>query len=861
MDACKELSVKGDSSSEHSPDGEWMSIIPHPRRKISVCQNISHLLYQFHSAKNHALKFGLSTYCGHLGPQYRGSTITTMRLIMAIDPDFLALMLRSSLVVASCALSLSSSLVCDKETAIHMSTLLPHVTRFLSFLTMEHDVTVDPTTRAMLERSGCTLNALKARLSSECLSFLTTIATHLGYELIHTVSMDVIELQEPVDILNKEMFDLDIEESGKQCDGSITLEDGYSAECYLCSLIGKKDYKEERLQLDQLYSDLDVLAAAHLEETRMRSSEAKDYRDDTDTCMGDVLLNVGKWCLDRLSNEGNVSKELITTYMASIHSVLSLIPPSHITLLISSCMSCNNFDVMLVLFSLCRSKSGSFADVGIRLRLSNAAVNLLDKNLHRANSAAVNSFLAKMLEYHGLDAIHHDEVSDNAEILVKKIIAVVRRSEIEIHLALDDFFRNGKVEHGVSSSFMLLESLLVKISENESLLPSCHALFTTTHRIITTVFDFFDEVTEGNRESAKELLTCCSRLVGCWMTLEPMHLRTLYLSKLPKILSVISLCDFKWLLPSFTFFESVDIGGIPALLSLVLKTLEKDVAALKHEADEKQETLRSISMSYRFMDRIFLDGMNDVVDMLLHVESPTDVSFHNIKGFDYHKALYNGTVHFSPGAPLGMMVPLCLDLKQASPERVKMGHIAKLVQSWFVDVLHHEHHELSKDVIRGECIDLSYIQDKIAGDMTTMVSLKHSWSQLLSEAALGTADVCLCRLDQKTVTEFMFPSMDFIIMECLVLSFFYMSPEGTVKAMSFEDESTEIWLRISVACVVLLQRQPLFINVVVSLYRKLKFKVPVLKSAILDNAVEEGLLSAECQAAADFMCTLLSNIH
>lgn len=280
--------------------------------------------------------------------------------------------------------------------------------------------------------------------------------------------------------------------------------------------------------MEQLYRDLDTLAAAHLDDAKLQAAEAKEYEDEADLCMGPLLLRVGNATLEMLSatKEDAAQTDAAKIHMSSLQGVMKLTQRTQFSAMLEACLSSKNFDVVNMLFQLATNGIGNFADEEVQIRISNNAVNLLDKNLQTLGVALVSSFLTHMLEHHGLVAIDRSIGSGNFCNGIKRLSMILRRAEIEIHLALDNFFRHGSTPSSVSASFMLLETLLVCLSDNEALLPSCHELFTTIHRIVTTIFEFFDEVAKDKCETRGELLTCCTRLVGCWMTLEPLHLKS-----------------------------------------------------------------------------------------------------------------------------------------------------------------------------------------------------------------------------------------------------------------------------------------------------------------------------------------------
>lgn len=106
------------------------------------------------------------------------------------------------------------------------------------------------------------------------------------------------------------------------------------------------------------------------------------------------------------------------------------------------------------------------------------------------------------------------------------------------------------------------------------------------------------------------------------------------------------------------------------------------------------------------------------------------------------------------------------------------------------------------------------------------------------------------------------------------MSFVYTCPRTAIKYVDPEEAITELWYRLALACTVLLQRQPDFINIFGLVCRKvgcifrthqcllqLRFKTPTVESGPLDQAVEEGVLSADCSVAVEFMCTLVSSLR
>ncbi|GIX63049.1 CwfJ C-terminus 1-like protein, putative [Babesia caballi] len=820
-------------------DGEWGQWKLQCRENVLVCQNLSHLLYRLHTATNQKLKFVLSTHCGSFERDIRNNTNVARRFVMALDPEFMALMLRSSAAIAGCALSLITLLARDRTTARHLSPLLPHASAFLSYVLDAEDFAADSATKALLKRSECTVDLLKSRLLFDCLSFYSAIAAFLGLEALQKTTMDALDLSEAVDALSKDMFDLEAPQPATpQGDTDLTS-------CHLCSLIESREFKEAALQVEQVERDLDALASAHLEEFDAQSAEASAYPEDSELCMGPLLLKAGEAALQTLAaaKGDNAKSAVVNTSLSSLRCTLDLIPRPEFATLVTQCLSCGSLDVMVLLFELCTSSRGSFCSPATQTLVASAAAKLLEQSLQKSGVALVSSFVAQMVERHGFAALGFTDSPNTSQSaaaseLITRLSSLVRRSEIEIHLALDDFFRRGSLSGGVNASFQLLEVLIVRLCDDESLLPPCHDLFTTIHRTMTTVFEFFDEVDHANRAKAASLVACCARLIGCWMSLEPMHLRGLvgppgsfrltcsqYLRKLPKMLSVISPEDLAWLLPSFEYLDSVDLDGLPSLFPLVLGTLSQAAALGNSEAAAHCHENRTLSLCYRLIERVFLEGMGDCALLFASVDTPTtDIEgLVDVQPFDFGSLLDDGNIHFSPRAPLEVAIPLPLDAA-SSPAAANGARCSALrLQSHFLSLLRrwHENRVSTDKQPKSAAISLGRLQDALDRSLTSMGALRAAWSQLLCEASLATAAVCLCRLHQRDVREWLDSSAVLILMECLAISFAYASPQTAAAYAVAEEPADVLWHRIALACTVLMQRQPQFVNVFAFVCRKI----------------------------------------
>ncbi|ORM41984.1 Cytochrome c oxidase assembly protein COX19 [Babesia sp. Xinjiang] len=776
------LFAMAENTDSNIPGEDWAPWTVYNSSNVYVCRSLSHLLYRLHTAPSQKHKFVLSTHIRNFEDSFRSSEVNTARIIMALDPDYLALMLRSSVSIASCALSIITSLVCDDASARHLVTLLPHICSFMSFL-IESDDKVDPTTEELLQRCSFSASHLKARLISDCLSILTSMALLLGRDTINASTMDSIDLTEAVDDLSRDMFDVAIADDGAYNENAgkcITLSLSYitiitaTENCHLCELIERREFKEAAMLAEQLERELDALAAAHLDESMAQAAEAAETREEADLCMGPLLLRLGQSILQSLSSAkgDHAASDIATIYLTSLKCTMELIPSPQRSTLLGECLSSDNLDVMVMLFELCTTSESTLSGAEEQIRISSAAAKLLDQSLHKSGIALASSFLAQMLERYGLAALGYDaENKDGGSDLMKRLCALVRRTEIEIHLGLYDFLRCGSSVGGVSASFLLLETILVGLGEQESLLPSCHDLFATIHRTMNTVFEFFDELAPENKDKAADMLTCCSRLIGCWMTLEPLHLKSLYLRKLPKMLSVISPDDFKWLLPTFDYIDAVDLDAVPSILSACLNCLSlaaAEVMDVGHTATNVCNDNKTFSMCYGMLERLFLEGTTDCAAMLASVDLGTFRSSapHELRGFDYGKIIERGNVHFSPRPPLEVCIPIPVDIHAVPGATAGAQCVVELMQSDLVAMLCCCHPRLrrSTESHKDTPIDLKAIHEAIDGSLTSSADLRSEWSDTLCKASLATAAVCLCRLHQSDVRTFMEGSAAFIVM-------------------------------------------------------------------------------------------------
>ncbi|CDR94307.1 hypothetical protein, conserved [Babesia bigemina] len=850
-----------DTNQSTSAEDQWEACISYRRSNVTVCRNLSHLMYRLHTAPNQKLKFILSTYCISFEKSYRASKVDAERLIMALDPEFLALMLRSSLVIASSALTLIISLLSNKSTARHLSTLTPHVGVLVSFLVDNKGFEIDSTTSALIKQSASSVEVLKARLVSDCLSFFHSVADVLGLPAFHVIDMDVPDLADVVDDLSRDMFDLVSDDGTPNNTANVT------AACRLCELVEHREFKEVASEVEHLERDLDALAAAHLEDVAAASAE-NDGCDDDGHSLGALLLTVGKSVLAELSKKEQIPPEAISINLLSLKCALELIAAAEFDELFRQCLSSGNFDIMAVLFDLCKSSRSGLFGSSVQIRVAQVASTILEHSSHKSGIALASCFLGQMIERHGFAAISsdQDDCGVNAQ-LIKRLYALVSRCEIEIHLTLHDFLRLGSVSTDVNASFRLLESIIVCIGENESIMPACHDLFAVIHRTMTTVLEFFDEIDDNNGKKANPLLKCCCRLIGCWMALEPMHLRSLYLSKLGKILSVTSPEDFNWLLPSFEYLDAVDFDGIKALMPSCLAAMSLAWATVvgdESTGSTDGEVRRALSMCYRLLERMFIEGVNDCSAFLALDAADAIPAFTPFKMRSFNETILDqGNTHFSPRIPLDVSMPIPIDPASLPGSAEGPCRVLQFMQHHFLSVLSRFHPKLQplSGSEEDNFLDLGVVQEALENSLKNESVLQADWSPILCEAALATAAVCLLRLGQSYVREWMNSSATLLLMECVAMSFAYANPRTTAEYSAVDESSGLLWHRIALCCTILLQRQPQFVNVFAFVCRKLRLKPFKATNGKLDALVESGWLSADCASACEFMCTLVSALR
>ncbi|GFE54058.1 haloacid dehalogenase-like hydrolase, putative [Babesia ovis] len=838
---------------DNTSNDDWAPWTVYNRSNVYLCRHLSHLLYRLHTAPNQKLKFVLSTHIQAFGDIITASEVLPHRVIMALDPEYLALMLRSSIPIASCALLIIKTVLSNKNSARHISSLLPHLCNLVSFL-IDMD-SIDPTTKALLERSSCTQSHLRARLISDCLSIFITISNSLGSDVVANTILDTVDLTEEVDDLSKDMFDL--------CDTADTNTESSGDKCHLCDLLECREFKEVSMTIEQLERDLDVLARAHLDDYRSQQKEAAELREDTDCNIGSLVNKVGTSLLKALlSLKGDTSSgDLVSIYLGSLKCTMELIPASHRVQLLTECLDSGNIDVLIMLLDLCRTpKSPMIAE---QTRISYTACGLLDQNLHRSSVAILASFLAEMVQKHGFAALGPDlDMSDGAKSLIKRLCSVVRRTEIEIHMGIYDVIRRGATVDGVSASFRLLESVLVCLGDQESLLPSCHDLFAAIHRTANTVFEYFDEIDNQTSSQYTGLTTCCCRFIGCWMTLEPLHLKSLYLRKLPKMLSLISTSDFMWLLPTFEYMDTVDLDSVPILEPCLLTiSVISTYIGESHICPDGRRYHKALSMCYGILERLFLEGTTDGAHMFASVDpQKLGVTAKTWTQFDYYKIVDSSNVHFSPRVPLEICVPLPLEITTLDSTYTNAKQVLQFLQYHFATILSRSHPKLRSEQTghSGPTDDLSLVQAAIEASLGSMSSLESDWSEALCELSLATASVSLCRIHQSVIRELMDPCIVFLIMESIAISFAYLKPAG----YSVSDHTpTTLWYRISLCATVLIQRQPMFVNIFAYVCRKVTLKPIDMPKQQVEDLINDGWISADSASAADFVCTLASSIR
>eukprot|EP00371_Babesia_bovis_P002147 XP_001610794.1 hypothetical protein [Babesia bovis T2Bo] len=780
-------------------DDQWETWDSYTRFNVSLCPSIRHLIYRLHTASNHKLKFALSMHIRTFEDDLIGSEQLRNRAIMALEPEFLALLLRSSTAIGSYGLLIIKCLLKDTSSARHLSSLVPYIVEFLSYQLETSDY--DATTNAVINKVHITPQVFKTKVVSDCVCLLQCFNELLGPSMMN-ITIDPVELYESVDDLSKDLFDMfsDVE-------GSIST----SGRCRLCHLEELREFKEASMLCDEQERDIDALAVAHLEEIDISIDSAGPSE------LPDQLIRCGESILSLLPqvNDTEHVTERNSLYINSLRNILILIPMEYQDTLVAKCLDSKNFDVLLMLIDICMGTDS--ISPGNRRNICSKAARLLELKLEKYLNNRLITFVTYMLETDGLSALCPEGYTDTD--LVKQLCSIVRRAEIEIHIGIYDVCRQTDANTDFSASFQLLEALLVRVAESESMLPSCHDLFTCTHRIAGIVFDFFEDVASKNVPCYPELITCCYRFIGCWMTLEPMHLSSTYRKKLPKILSVITCRDFAWLLPSLEFIDSIELDSIDGLFYMYLGTMYICFQGNEAETSESQLSSSSaISMCHNLVQQMFLESSLDPAKLFASLGNKGDYKmaykFANsaIILFMYSHIIDKGNVHFSPRLPLDLCLPLPAELSGSTAGKSGAKDAMSFLQSYFIAECYRLLPELDSSVsmmIRklsgssdqpasdtsqkedpksvhpeADSNDQSQqdsrtgepslplcqkdiiiqLQKAIEASLSDRNTLCNDWSMELSDCTLAVASVCLCRLHQSDVRDLMDASVSFILM-------------------------------------------------------------------------------------------------
>ncbi|EAN34140.2 hypothetical protein TpMuguga_01g00902 [Theileria parva strain Muguga] len=813
-----------------------------------VCDRLSHLIYRLHPSLDYKHKFILSTKLFNFKGKIESEEVCK-QIITALDPEFIYLLLRSSTIFKIIGLELSNMLLCTRDSAKHMRNIVAYISNILGENLCRKEFKFDSSTKAISDKIGES-ETVWIRLIYESLSCLLKLSEHLNSEFVFEYSdtVDVNEMEESLEYLINDMFDISLTNTDDKKEYSVQMKEGsQELDCVLCDLLSKKEFKEEHSLLMELYKDLNSLAEAHLQELDFQDSETPIEKsiDLTKTKLFKVLYSL----LDSLLEDLREKSEGVLMSLSCIQLLVRLVPHNGKILLVEKCIKSNNFDLLKLLIHYlnelnCKSDvgGGSQNRFEINLMVSKRCLDILDTRITRDNMAYLLNFLTT--------SIQNRVISLSNETCVG-FLKLAKRCEVEIHLTLDEVLR---IESSLvnSSPFEALEGVMTSISEFIEPFEKMEEFFSLFHRTIQLLFDFFDQIESCKFPNSSSISRCkhySVRLLGCWMTLEPMHFKHQYLSKLSKIIECISEFDFIWLLPSFNYIDASDIYTVDGLANVLIKLFFGVV-----NFDEKSGTCRNaIKMLCEVVTRIHLDPLVDYElflkkinhNLLSEYDGQMCKVAPEIQIPDY--VLEGGK--FCPSNPVEFLPPISVNLDKSDSYKLLSESLLNLLcnlcqksEEPFIKGIFQENHDINMFI--NTLVDKHVISD--------------DEFDLLCVATLACGS-CLVRVTERTAVNHLGTSPVILVMELVILFFVQTSPRAPEDYLD-DQERISKYISLCKVSLMLMNNYSNFSSLFQYTVKKIRLRIPRPEEEEFEKLIEEGFMYEEDLSICELFSSYVSNI-
>ncbi|UKJ88279.2 hypothetical protein MACJ_000723 [Theileria orientalis] len=793
------------------------------------------------------------------------------RVLTAVDTEFIYLLLRSSTIFKLIGLELTNLLLSNKENATHFRKVIVYVNNILEENWLRKDFVYDESTKIIAEKIG-EPEIVWIRLIYQCLECLDRLSDHLGPNYIFTYKTYVNELNEPLEFLVHDMFDVALLDPGDKRETytvNVKAVGFEEEECGLCGKLKDKEFKEEASLLQELYKDLDSLSKAHLDDLEMDDLEGS-YLDSVDNSEESVLLpeilnKLANAFLDELRDKKKESR----LNLFCIQLLIKLLPHSTKIEFVDKCLKSNNFDVFRVLMGTVQSfNTTSRFRTGIEENqleeinwmMFKYCLGLMESKLTRENMSLVLSYMNKTLDSLCIDELPYSD-----------LLKVAKRCEIEIHVGLDEVFR---AENPLVSphAFETMEKVMTIVSEAEEPFDTMDQFFSIFHRSIQLLFDYFDNLYEVSNtttnENAEKYKESCLKLLSCWMTLEPMYYQNQFMDKLEKILSLLDEFDLVWLLPTFNFVELSDMDSVNRFLELLYKLIF-GITSIDMAGDTGE---RALKMSCNLVTRLHLDQMIDYEKMLMTVDtkkfnindirvtssyrkeyvisSEADTS---LDLNEYMKVLsenLDNLTMFKPSYPVEFRAPICINLSRKSLKSyellssVSVGLLIKMIQSTRVEFVRNR-------------LEVAY--DLKAFDKYLTSDVEFDKIENLCYATEAAASTCLSRVYEGSSSKRLENRIMVVIMELVVHFFIHMAP--TTRSEYLDDvHRISHYFTLCKLCILLMQNYSTFLMLFNYSVKKVCLKIATPPKEDFENMIDEGFAVEEDLVLCEFFSTYTSSI-
>ncbi|KAK2194867.1 hypothetical protein BdWA1_002075 [Babesia duncani] len=786
---------------------------------VAFCSRLSHLLYRIQNATNTRQRFLFATQLPNFESEFKDSEQWCLRILMALDPDFIALLLRSNVApVIDFALQLCAKVIISKRTASHVLAVIPILAELQSRI-MSSDLSKD-------EVMGNGLyDITPSRLIYDSLVLLKQFRKYQGKKRIFEFPLDVLELEESVDDLADEMFNLSISTRGNV--NSICT-DSSIFECVLCDKLRLGDFKDESQCISQLYKDLDTLLHAHLGDCEILTEQfhAHDEGAEQQNDLTSILYNLGIYIISQMQKcQVDLNENDVSHNQSSISIIMDLLPSERCKELSKQCLKSGNYDLSSALmeFVMQHQQRAVANDV------FSFAIQLLDQHLDRKHVIRIFNFANSVLNLYGLGLIENDLVSFST--------CLVRRAEIELHQALEEHCR-GILKVDVSGVFGTLEYVFMALSnEHVEFNKDVGKIFDIVHGIIKLAFDFYDNVNDHS-----ELLSSVTRLIGCWMTLEPTHFKSLYLRKLPLISRKCSTDDFAWLFPTFRFIDPCDLNGVGGL---VAKTLEVIVNCNMSQDKAKFE---KFVMACELLERLFMDTISDVA--MLMDETVPNPSFSIKVPPKIPGEMFTG----SYALPIEYSAQLQFEHDLDSIIGKRLAHVIITMGTTFQSFINDNYIKLSATLVNPQ-ID---INEDI--EVFNPMNVEIDDIDLFCNVTACAGAVCLSRITDTQALTLLDYKLYMLILKCIIVGIFKTMPIQCKSYFEPELVNMDSWYRLGHLSMELIRSHCLFRALLRSACKKTKSNIPQPTQSQLSEAIDDDILTQIEACVADTIPRLLKHL-